>query len=134
ARDRILEIQRLLSAEQRELREFIQQLRPATLGVPVRSAALGTRLEELKARIERQWNLSVELSATQLDRIPDRLGYEVYRIVQEALVNAARHAHASMVHAPVDAAAGEGAIDVTHDGPGLALPGRHHPPPLQRTA
>jgi signal transduction histidine kinase len=131
ARERILEIQRLLSAEQRELREFIQQLRPATLGVPVRSAALGTRLEELKARIERQWNLRVELSTAQLDRVPDRLGYEVYRIVQEALVNAARHAHASVVRATVDAAAGEVAIDVTDDGRGFAFHGRHDLAELQ---
>ncbi|PYM59102.1 MAG: hypothetical protein DMD79_18330, partial [Candidatus Rokuibacteriota bacterium] len=132
ARERIVEIQRLLSAEQRELREFIQDLKPAALGSPVARAGLAVRLDELKGRIGRQWSLTVELSVAHLDaRIADQLAYEIYRIVQEALVNAARHAHATTARVEVDAGGDEVRIDITDDGRGFAFRGRHDLAELQ---
>ena len=64
-------------------------------------------------------------------RISDQLAYEIYRIVQEALVNAARHAHASAARVEVDAGGDEVRIDITDDGRGFAFRGRHDLAELQ---
>lgn len=99
ARESLEAVQRLLSAEQRDLRFFIQELRPR----PRREGgegevSLAFQLTELAHRIELEWGLKAELRAGGLEEpIPESLAREVYNVIREALVNAARHGEASAV-------------------------------------
>ena len=87
--------QRMLASEQRDLRFFIQELKPAAAAPE--SAPLEARLHELAQRMEREWDLRVELQlGDQSDCLPVALGRDIYHIVREALVNAARHGSASL--------------------------------------
>ena len=75
----------------------------------------------------RAGGLRVELAVGGVDANPST-GYAAYRIVQEALTNVVRHAHARTARVAIREAGGELEIRVTDDGdtlPGAAiLPGR----------
>src|SRR5262249_6622927 len=99
AGERLLDLQRQLAVEQCDLRFLIQELRPTPLSSSGVDFELVLRLKELGARIERQWGLSVALHLEpQVAEIPTALARVLYRIVHEALTNAARHAHATTLH------------------------------------
>jgi signal transduction histidine kinase len=124
ARERLRELQRLVTAEQHDLRRFIRHLRPGPLGSgpPATAAA---RLAELARRIEREWRLLVELAGHEaVDGLPEALAHQAFRIVQEALVNAARHAAARRVRVRLDADAGQLRVTVEDDGRGFGFRGR----------
>jgi signal transduction histidine kinase len=121
----IVEMQETIIAEQRRLREFIQQLRPASLpeGPGIN---LAIRLDDLADRIRRQWNLLVEIRTDELaSGLSARLEHEIYLIVQEALANAARHAQPSSIVATVAVAGAQTLITVTDDGQGFPFRGRY---------
>jgi signal transduction histidine kinase len=123
AQDRLRELRNALAVEQRVLRGFIRRLRPSN---PGGREGLGARLEALRSQVEQQWGLRVELDAARLSQpIPDELAYELVRIVQEALVNAARHARASVVRVQLVADEREIRILVADDGQGFPFRGRY---------
>ena len=110
--------------EQRDLRSIIDRLRPDPLVKPVGSS-LGLRLEETCTRVERQWNLRVELATDGLgEQLPDQFAEELTRIVHEALVNAARHAEASVLRVGVTRSRREVLVRVEDDGHGFSFRGR----------
>lgn len=95
-RERLAEVQRVIAAEQRDLRFFIQELRPQPGEEAARSDGLAGRIAELIERIDREWDLRVDLEADGLSEpVPEPLARDVYHIVREALVNAVRHGEAS---------------------------------------
>jgi signal transduction histidine kinase len=132
ARERLAEIQASIAGEQRDLRSFVNRLKPA----PLHESAgwdLRLRLEEVCNRIERQWGLRVKLSSQGLtDELPSPLSDDVFRIVHEALVNAARHAGASSLGVDVSRSAGAVFITVTDDGRGFSFRGTHDLATLQK--
>lgn len=80
----------LLTVEQRELKDFIRGELP--------EGDLGRRLAELVGRSQRTWDIDVRLDwQPPRGAVPPAAAREVYRIVQEALGNAARHGGASRV-------------------------------------
>jgi two-component system NarL family sensor kinase len=92
----------------------------------VSGAAFGfaLRLEAVSKQIERQWGLRVELSMKLPEpQIPTALAHEIYYIVHEALVNAARHAHASTVRTELGSQDDHVRITVTDDGRGFPFRG-----------
>lgn len=119
------ELLSLLALEQRDLRFFIQELYPQGPG-KAPGDDLGRRLEGLADRIESEWGLQVELElAPEIAAVDGRLGREVYHLVREGLVNAARHAEADRVR--VTLAREEGSrlgIIVADDGNGFPFQGR----------
>lgn len=126
ARERLLEIQRLIAAEQRDLRSFVQQLKPAPLTPLEGEASLVGRLKELAQRMERQWGLRVTLDVRPIDGgIPDGLSHEIYRIVHEALINTARHAGASTGRVEIAGGGDRVRIVVSDDGRGFPFHGRY---------
>jgi signal transduction histidine kinase len=132
-RGRLEEIQRLLAAEQRDLRLFIRQLKPASAAPEVTPESLPERLEELGRVVDRQWGLRVELRLEPFEEpLPPRLASEIYLLVREALVNAARHADASVARVELEAIGGSARITVADDGRGFAFRGRLEHPELQR--
>ncbi|MFI6082002.1 sensor histidine kinase [Streptomyces sp. NPDC051217] len=60
--------------------------------------------------------LRVDMDVRGTDRLPEAMGLTVYRIVQEALTNAARHAAPAHCQVLVETTAHEVRIDVTDDG------------------
>ena len=103
ARDHLLAIQCLIAEEQRDLRFLVRELKSATLQASTADFGLITRLKAVGEQIERQWGLRVELGVKLPEpQLPTELTHEIYYIVHEALVNAARHACASNVCAEID--------------------------------
>lgn len=132
APERLREIQDSIADEQRDLRSLIERLNPFSPTKPV-GASLGLRLEEMSGRIERQWNLRVELATDGLtDRLPDEFAEEITSIVHEALVNAARHAEASVLRVGVTRNRREMLVRVEDDGRGFSFRGRYDLATLRR--
>jgi signal transduction histidine kinase len=122
---RVLEIRQSLLEEQRSVRRLIAELRGDTCGGGPPDARLDDRIEELAQRLSRQWGLRVKPVLSGLDFVPARLSDEVYRIVQEALINVARHAHASDARVEVATRGRDVMIVIADNGRGLAFKGRY---------
>jgi signal transduction histidine kinase len=124
--DALSDVQRILASEQRDIRFFIEELRPAPH--PADEAALEDRLTDLAVRMEREWDLHVELTLAELDSdlVPAALARDVYHIVREALMNAARHGAASVARVGVTVVRpGALRIRIADNGRGFAFSGRY---------
>lgn len=92
-RERLLDIQMLVVAQQRELRALIEPLKDTALAPRVDPAMLAARCRELGRRIERQWAQRVEVSTARWEAaVSERTARQIDHLVNEALVTAARHA------------------------------------------
>lgn len=122
ARQRLVDVQRLITAEQQDLRRQIIEMKPGVAALPrMMDADLRVRLQELAGRLKRHWGLEVEMHLPEDPvGIPDSLAQELYFIVHEALINAARHAGASRVR--VDFAGGADRMKVAVDDNGKGFP------------
>jgi len=124
ARQRLAAIQRLIIDEQRDLRGFIRLSKLAPFGPTAVNASLNTTLRHLVTRLEGLWGLRVELHLDRHDDPSfDGLAYDICFIVQEALVNAARHASASEVRVAVGRQNGAVHVAVTDNGRGFPFEG-----------
>jgi signal transduction histidine kinase len=124
ARERLAAIQRSIAEEQRDLRVFIRDSRMPSFSLAAGNEGVHTSLRKLAARLETLWDLWVELHIGDLDAQSwDPLAYEICFIVQEAVVNAARHAGASEVHLAIGATNGTVHIVVTDNGRGFPFQG-----------
>ena len=125
AEDRLSQVQRIIAAGQNDLRFFINQLGPQPVGEsgPI---DLGGRVHDLADRIRRQWGVPVTV-ATEPDslEIPDLLVTDLYLLIHEALVNAARHARASAIQLAILREAHQISIAVADDGQGFPFQGRY---------
>jgi len=126
AKESLLEIQRLIATQQRDLRFLVHGLKRAPLGPPEAEPRLGARLDELAKRIERDWGLRVELKKEHLEAgISKGLADEIYHITSEALANAARHAKASVVGVEVGVQDNQARIVVADNGAGFPFRGHY---------
>lgn len=131
ARGEIHSLQELLVSEQRELRSLVRDLKPSgSWPLPV-EAGLAARLDELRERIERHWNLRVELAGNFREAaLPENLARQIHRILHEAVINAARHAEASVVRAGLWVDGRRVRIEVADDGHGFPFEGDYNLPSL----
>jgi signal transduction histidine kinase len=97
-----------------ELREMARGIHPAVLSE-------GGLAPALKA-LARRSPIPVELDVRAEGRLPERIEVAAYYVVSEALTNAAKHAHAAVVHVEVEAAGGVLRLSVRDDGAGGADP------------
>ncbi len=103
------------------LRAIITELRPAALD----ELGLRTALEALLDRHREQSGFEIEVTlelppdAHEQERLDEDLETAVYRLVQEALTNVAKHARASRVRVSVGATERELSIEVQDDGAGF---------------
>lgn len=103
------------------LRAIITELRPAALD----ELGLGTAIEALLDRHREQSGFALEVELVLPDpaigeeRLDPDLETAVYRMVQEALTNVAKHARAEHVRVAVGAGDGELRIEVHDDGIGF---------------
>ena len=122
---RLRELQTSLLAEQRTLRMLIGRLREPQQAALQPSPVLAVRLKDLVNRIERRWHLEVVWSAAGLEALPASLADEIYLAVHEGLVNAARHAEASVI--TLDVAVDEQTVKIviSDNGRGFRFKGRY---------
>ncbi len=100
------------------LRAIITELRPAALD----ELGLRAAVDALVARVSTVEGLTIDC-ALDLSGIDERLGQElettVYRVVQEALTNVAKHAHADHVWVSISSRGGRIEVEVADDGQGF---------------
>jgi signal transduction histidine kinase len=98
-----------------ELREIARGIHPAILA----EGGLGPALKTLARRSA----VPVELDLPSELELPEAIEVTTYYIVSEAMTNAAKHAHASVVHVTVEAREHLLRVTVRDDGRGGADPG-----------
>ena len=126
AKEPLLEIDRLLYDEQDGLRSFIRELKSLSGGVDQGEASLIVRLKGLVNQVERQWGLHVHLTMAGLDSgVPKTLPQDIYYLVRETLLNAARHAGASSVGVDLRVEDHEIRITVADNGRGFSFRGHY---------
>lgn len=126
ARERLGDIQRLLATEQRELRFFIEELRPPGANVNVLDGNLRSRLVDLVERMTWQWRIPVDLQLDgEIPPLPGSLTREIYHILREAVVNAARHGQARTIQVKFAMVTDKIQMLVTDDGRGFPFRGRY---------
>jgi signal transduction histidine kinase len=127
-------VQDLIVQEQRDLRSFINDLKIATLFPREMDFKLTCLLEQLVKKVERQWHLRVELKTDSVDAIASAtLAREIYLIIREALINAARHSHASVVQVELRTDDHNVRITVSDDGCGFRFRGQYDDAALAST-
>lgn len=89
---RVENMRRVASETLEEVRLLSRQLRPSALD----DLGLPAAMERYVAEFSRRYpNLAVDLHTDLPDRLPAAVETSIYRIVQEAMTNAARHSQAS---------------------------------------
>jgi signal transduction histidine kinase len=128
------EVQELLESEQQELRDVIATWCPDA-GANRPGRPLEERLARLKTRLQRYWRLEVELEQRVAGtEIGDAVGREVYWILREGLINAARHGRAAKARVELEAADGGLRLAIRDNGSGFAFRGRYDPASLANTS
>ena len=99
------------------MRSLIRRLRP--VGVPGPSStelepqitSLREQLAQLRSRVEKQWEVTVAIRlGVPVEDWPSAGVEQVFRMIQEGVLNAARHANPSIIH-----------VDVTESDEGLRI-------------
>jgi len=98
-----------------EMRALIYQLRPA----PLEGEGLITALRKLADATQARHGLVVEVRQSGLRRLPPEMEDALFRIAQEALHNAVKHARAGRVMVELRLTEDEAALTVADDGGGF---------------
>lgn len=124
-RDRLLAVERAMANEQRELRLFIDALKPvASLSEPF--TGLSARLNDMRERLALEWKTPITVTTQPLSMsLSDELEREILLLTHEAVVNALKHARPSRITVDVNQDAGLLRIAVRDDGRGFAFHGRY---------
>jgi len=122
----IEELAELAQANIRDIRRLIHDLRPAVLD----ELGLVPALREYVARYQEEHGLEVALSLPKGDeRLPAPLETALFRVIQEALANVARHAQARRVEIAMTRDQREVTLCIADDGrgfdPAATRPGMH---------
>jgi signal transduction histidine kinase len=107
---------RLNAEAMRQVRDLAMGLRPALL----EDVSLVTALDWQARQFSRQSGIVVSLEASgQMEQLPEQHRLCIYRCVQEALTNCAKHARAKNIRIVMRASAGLVHITITDDGIGF---------------
>jgi signal transduction histidine kinase len=112
----IAESKRLLDTTLRSVRDLVMGLRPSMLD----DFGLQPALEWLVRDFRRRYGTPIELTLTgDIDTLPDQYRTCIYRVVQEALTNCARHAQAKRVE--IDVRLERNTLDLVVSDDGLGI-------------
>lgn len=114
-RIRFKEVEQLLKQIEIELRNLSHDLRPTVLD----NLGLVPALEFLAEKVTKRTGLKVSVNGDDSTRLPAAVETALYRIVQEALNNAVKHAHASSVRIELLRTSSTVACSVCDDGQGF---------------
>jgi two-component system, NarL family, sensor histidine kinase UhpB len=116
--DQLAEIRTVANQAMEELVSLARQLRPTALDDLGLAAALGSQAEEL----ERQSGIATSFGAAgEFGDLSDEVQLVLYRVAQEALANAARHAGAESIVVRLTRQNGRVELTVSDDGSGFAF-------------
>jgi signal transduction histidine kinase len=119
----IIECKKLVDDMFRTVRDLSLGLRPSMLDDFGLEAALEWHVRDFM----RRYAIDVELKMDgDFDTLPDKQRTCVYRVIQEAMTNCARHAHATHIQIAVAADKGQLRVSVSDDGVGFDPAHRHH--------
>jgi signal transduction histidine kinase len=124
-RERLINIERAIAMEQRELRLFIAGLQP-TSRPDSTAGSMVAQLEQVRERIVLEWKMPVSLRIGSCPQsLPTALAQGLPLMVHEAIVNALKHAQPSRVS--VDVLGDERCLRVvvSDDGRGFPFRGRY---------
>lgn len=99
----------------REVRRFIADLRPGKLEEQGLVAALAEYVRRYRDAVSAQ----VSFEAESLPRLPAESEIVLYRIVQESLQNAHKHARGAAVHVTIAARQNQIVLQIRDEGPGF---------------
>ncbi len=124
-REQLASLERALAMEQRELRFFISGLEPEANRRIDRQSTLAQRLDAVRERLALEWKTPVTLRVSpRVTVVPDAVDEALPLMINEAVVNAMKHAQASRVTVDVESADGHIRIAVSDDGHGFPFKGR----------
>jgi signal transduction histidine kinase len=128
------DIQTQIEQGELEMRSFIRRLRPhMTMVAEVAPVGLDERLQNLGHRVERQWSVKLKYQLDgPMDHWADEFGDEVFRIAREGILNAARHADASVITATFSATDDLLHLEIADDGRGFPFHGTYDLATLER--
>jgi signal transduction histidine kinase len=122
--DRLRAIERTLAIEQRELRMFINGLKPRTK--PIGDNELRRNLDALGERIGLEWKVPLTIRVgPRVPAIPAAIERAVVPMIHEAVVNALKHGDPSRIRVDVDVEGDALRIVVGDDGHGFPFRGRY---------
>ncbi len=125
AHDRLLAAERALATEQRELRRFIDGLKPEVVEPREPGGPLVATLRDLTSRLSAEWKTPITLRVGPPDlSVEPPLGQPLRLMVHEAVINALKHGHPSRVAVVVEALDSGLSVTVTDDGRGFPFRGR----------
>lgn len=122
-RARIQQGRALLDQSLQSVRDIAMGLRPAMLDDLGLEAALQWQSRDFCRRHDIPVNVAVN---TDLDNMPESQKTNLYRIVQEALTNCARHANARSISITIDRHDDDLRLVIRDDGVGISAHGRGH--------
>jgi signal transduction histidine kinase len=124
-RKRMREIEQMLLEEERDLRAWIEAMKDARCTSSVAAAEPAAHIGRLCRRVQRQWGLPIKLTVSG-GHLGGTHGMadQIYRLVQESLVNVVKHARASVVQVERSLLEDRVRIVVRDDGRGFAFHGR----------
>ncbi len=117
----IEEAERLIYELRQELTSLVQELRPAEL----EGKGLASAVRECAGDWSRQNGIVLEVRVQGERSLPLDIEQSIFRIVQEALANVARHSEASRVEIALVYSYDEITFTVTDDGRGFDVKGKH---------
>ena len=122
---RLLAAERALATEQRELRRFIDGLKPHSAEGREPGGSLVNTLRDLTSRLSAEWKTPITLRVGPPDLSVDQpLAHPLRLMVHEAVINALKHGHPSRVAVAVEAVDNGLSVTVTDDGRGFPFRGR----------
>ncbi|HEX6179330.1 MAG TPA: histidine kinase [Thermoanaerobaculia bacterium] len=124
AQKMITDTQAMIMADQRELRRFVEELRPRK-GRRDAPFDFPARLEDLRTRFASQWGVKLVFDVDRIEPFVGAfLGQETFKLIYEAVTNAAKHGRASDVRVGVRTDDSVMRIEVADNGTGFSFQGR----------
>ncbi|MEM7332276.1 MAG: sensor histidine kinase [Chloroflexota bacterium] len=108
-------LEQLLEQTQSELMTLIHMLRPALLG----EQGLAQAIADYASTWSQQLGVVADSSLSYENRLPIELEQVLYRVMQEALANVARHANASTVRLKLEQPQKQTILQIVDDGQGF---------------
>jgi len=122
--DRLRALERALAIEQRELRLFIDDLKPASREAAP-SGPIATGLSEMCRRLSVEWKLPISVKVTPGDMtLPRTIESAVRLMIHEGVSNALKHGYPARVTIAVDSSGDELTIAIIDDGRGFSFRGK----------
>jgi signal transduction histidine kinase len=105
----------LLETTHGEARDLARGLTPS----PLRAGTLGAALTDLARHVRETVEVDCDFVGTELPTLSQRAATQLYRVAQEAVANAVKHAAAEQIVLDLGTAGGEVCLTVRDDGAGL---------------